>query len=125
MRNLTVKVQDKTYREIRVWCARRDTCISHVVRAFLNDLTHLPEVDRFPLPEAPDPRSLGARFNQLHSEEAEEIGHHFDEMDQNNSITVSLCRAALTSSNQRLGPGRLAQPHSGCAAGVSRQKTVP
>ena len=38
MRKITVSVQDETYRQIRAWCAQRDTCISHVVQAFLNDL---------------------------------------------------------------------------------------
>lgn len=38
MRKITVSVQDATYRRIRAWCAQRDTCISHVVQAFLSDL---------------------------------------------------------------------------------------
>jgi len=71
MRNITVTVNEQTYREIRAWCAQRDTCVSHVVQAFLNDLPRLEEVRGFPLPDAPDPRSLGARFNQLDPGEIE------------------------------------------------------
>jgi len=71
MRNITVTVNEQTYREIRAWCAQRDTCVSHVVQAFLNDLPRLEEVRGFPLPDAPDPRSLGARFNQLDPSEIE------------------------------------------------------
>lgn len=73
MRNVTVTVQDRTYRQIRAWCAQRDTCISHVVRAFLEDLPRLQDVRRFPLPEAPDPRSLGALFNRLDMDEIDRI----------------------------------------------------
>jgi hypothetical protein len=43
MRKITVSVQDETYRRIRAWCAQRDTCISHVVQAFLNDLPNREE----------------------------------------------------------------------------------
>lgn len=100
MRNVTVTVNDKTYREIRAWCARRDTCVSHVVQAFLHDLARLPDVHRFPLPEAPDPRSLGARFNDLQAEEAEAIRRHLEDMGLLETQPVSLCRATLTSQNQ-------------------------
>ncbi len=73
MRNITVKVEDETYRDIRAWCAHRDTCVSHVVQAFLNDLPRLQNVRRFPLPEAPDRRSLAARFNALELSEIDSI----------------------------------------------------
>ena len=65
MRKITVSIQDATYRQIRAWCAQRDTCVSHVVQAFLNDLPRLEDVRRFPLPDAPDDRSIGARFDAL------------------------------------------------------------
>lgn len=65
MRKITVSIQDETYRTIRAWCAQRDTCVSHVVQAFLNDLPRLEDVGRFPLPEAPDERSIAARFDAL------------------------------------------------------------
>jgi hypothetical protein len=73
MRNITVKIDDQTYRGIRAWCAQRDTCVSHVVQAFLSDLPRLQNVRRFPLPEAPDRRSLGARFDALPLKELNEI----------------------------------------------------
>jgi hypothetical protein len=38
MRNITITVQNETYRQIRIWCAQHNTCISHVVQALLNDL---------------------------------------------------------------------------------------
>ena len=73
MRNITVTVSAETYRQIRAWCAQRDTCVSHVVQAFLNDLPRLEEVRRFPLPEAPDPESLAALYNRLSLSEDEMI----------------------------------------------------
>jgi len=73
MRNITVTVEDETYRHIRAWCARRDTCVSHVVRAFLTDLPRLEGIRRFPLPDAPSPRSLGTQFNQLELSEIDSI----------------------------------------------------
>lgn len=73
MRNITVTIEDQTYREIRAWCALRDTCVSHVVEAFLYDLPRMENVRRFPLPEAPDPRSLGAHFNRLAMDEIDMI----------------------------------------------------
>ena len=65
MPKITVSVDQDTYREIRAWCALRDTCVSHVVQAFLSDLPRLKDVRRFPLPQSPDLRSLGARFDRL------------------------------------------------------------
>jgi hypothetical protein len=65
MRKITVSVDEETYRQIRAWCAHRDTCVSHVVQAFLDDLPRLSKVRRFPLPQAPDDDSLGARFDEL------------------------------------------------------------
>ena len=76
MRNITVTVEDDTYREIRAWCALRDTCVSHVVQAFLHDLPRLENVHRFPLPEAPDPRCLGAHFERLEMEDIAIIRQH-------------------------------------------------
>jgi hypothetical protein len=73
MRKITVTVQNETYRQFRAWCAQRDTCVSHVVQAFLNDLPRMQDVGRFPLPEAPDPRSLGELFNRLDLSEADKV----------------------------------------------------
>jgi hypothetical protein len=58
MRNITVAINDQVYRDVRVWCARRDTSVSAVVQRFLEDLPHLKECRRFPLPDAPPPRVL-------------------------------------------------------------------
>jgi|HubBroStandDraft_2_1064218.scaffolds.fasta_scaffold15641_1 hypothetical protein len=65
MRNITLAVDEKTYHDIRLWCALRDISVSRVVRAFLQDLPRLESVRRFPLPQAPDPRSLATRFDEL------------------------------------------------------------
>ncbi len=80
MRNITVSVEDVTYREIRAWCALRDTCVSHVVQAFLHDLPRLEKVSRFPLPEAPDLRSLGAHFDRLEMDEISMIQKRIQEL---------------------------------------------
>ena len=71
MRKITVTVKHKTYRDTRAWCARRDTSISHLVQAFLNDLPRLEDVRRFPLPDAPHPQSLGALYNDLEDDKLE------------------------------------------------------
>ena len=55
MPKVTVRVDEKTYRQIRTWCAERDTCVSHVVQTFLRDLPQLKNVPQFPLPSAPAP----------------------------------------------------------------------
>jgi hypothetical protein len=65
MRNITLAIDDDTYRKIRLWCAMRDISISHVVKVFLRDLPRLEQVRRFPLPEAPEPHSLAAAFDRL------------------------------------------------------------
>jgi len=72
-RNITVTVSHETYRQIRAWCAQRDTCVSHVVQAFLKDLPRMEDVQRFPLPGAPDPRSLGAHLDRLKQKEIDLI----------------------------------------------------
>jgi hypothetical protein len=56
MPKITVRVDDKTYRQIRTWCAQRDTCVSHVVQAFLRDLPQLKNVPQFPGPPALETR---------------------------------------------------------------------
>ena len=73
MRNITVAINDQTYRNIRVWCALRDTSVSRVVQTFLNDLPRLENVRRFPTPEAPEPGSFGEQFDQLDPEELQMI----------------------------------------------------
>ena len=80
MRNITVTVRDETYRQIRIWSAQRDTCVSHVVQTFLEDLPRLQEVRRFPLPAAPDPASLGVRFNSLLDEEIDSIRRQLNQI---------------------------------------------
>jgi hypothetical protein len=77
MRNITLAIDDETYRKIRFWCAMRDISISRVVRTFLNDLPRLEKVRRFPLPEAPDPRSLAAVFDQLDPDDSEALRDYY------------------------------------------------
>ncbi len=69
MPNITVAIDDQTYRNIRLWYAMRDVSVSRVVQTFLNDLPRLENVRRFPLPEAPDSGSLGFRFDELDADE--------------------------------------------------------
>jgi hypothetical protein len=38
MKNITVTVQDETYREARVWAAKQSTTVSAQVRRFLESL---------------------------------------------------------------------------------------
>jgi hypothetical protein len=68
-KNITVSISDQVYCDVRLWCAKRGVSVSRVVRVFLKDLPRLEEVGRFPLPEAPDPRSLAALFESLDPEE--------------------------------------------------------
>lgn len=77
MRNITVTVGDEIYRQIRIWCAQRNTCISHVVQAFLNDLPRLENVRGFPAPDAPDELSLGGQYNALIEDEIVQIRRQF------------------------------------------------
>jgi len=76
MRNITVAVDEKTYHDIRLWCAVRDISVSRVVRTFLEDLPRIENVHRFPLPEAPDPRSLASRFDELDPYDRELLRRH-------------------------------------------------
>ena len=77
MRNITVAIDDQTYRNIRLWCAMRDISVSRVVQTFLIDLPRLENVRRFPLPQAPDPGSLGLRFDELPADEIAYLRRHF------------------------------------------------
>lgn len=93
MRHITVTVQDDTYREIRAWCAKRDTCVSHVVQAFLADLPRLASVHSFPLPSAPDPASLGDLYPEYRAE-IEAIQRSMSSFKQAPLPTVSLSRGS-------------------------------
>ena len=53
MRNITLAIDDKTYNQVRVWCALRDISISRAVRMILNDLPRLEKSLHLPLPEEP------------------------------------------------------------------------
>ena len=57
MPNITVSIDKDTYRAARLWCLERDTCVSHVVKTFLQDLIRL---DPSALPDLP---SLAALFD--------------------------------------------------------------
>jgi len=65
MRNITVTISDQAYRDARVWCAKRDTSVSRVVQTFLEDLPRLKHARRFPLPDAPPPRSVRSLLEHL------------------------------------------------------------
>jgi hypothetical protein len=38
MKNITVTIDDDSYRRARVWAARHDMSVSHLVRSILEDL---------------------------------------------------------------------------------------
>jgi len=38
MPNITLSIDKDTYRAARLWCLERDTCVSHVVKTFLEEL---------------------------------------------------------------------------------------
>ncbi len=69
-KNITVSIDLHVYCDVRLWCARRGVSVSHVVQVFLQDLTRLENVGRFPLPPAPDSGSLASFFNALEPDEA-------------------------------------------------------
>ena len=63
MRNITVSVDDETYRRARVAAAERDTSVSALVRAYLEQLaSHETEVERLKRQER-EIRSQIAAFN--------------------------------------------------------------
>ena len=72
-RNITVAIDEQDYTSIRIWCAMRNVSISRVVQTFLKDLPHLQKVRRFPLPEAPQPGSLGEIFDESQTEEFQRV----------------------------------------------------
>jgi hypothetical protein len=37
-KNITVTISQQTYRDVRVWCARRNASISEVVEAYFRDV---------------------------------------------------------------------------------------
>jgi hypothetical protein len=63
-KNITVSINDQVYRDVRVWCAKRDTSVSAVVQRFLEDLPRLKECRHFPLPNAAPPRTLRPLMNE-------------------------------------------------------------
>jgi len=65
MPNITLSIDKDTYRAARIWCLEHDTCVSHVVKTFLQDLL------RHDTPGTPDPHSLAALFEVANAEELE------------------------------------------------------
>jgi hypothetical protein len=55
MRNITVTVNDNTYLRARVWEARRDMSVSHLVRSILEDLPGFVRIFSPSLALKPDP----------------------------------------------------------------------
>jgi len=48
MHNITVKISDDTYRDARIWAARRDTSISAVMQRLLQTLHTISRAARLP-----------------------------------------------------------------------------
>jgi hypothetical protein len=65
MPNITLSIDKDTYRAARRWCLERDTCVSHVVKTFLQDLVRL---DPSGVPDLP---ALAALFDAPGPEEIE------------------------------------------------------
>ena len=76
-KNITVSIDLNVYCDVRLWCARRGVSVSHVVKAFLEDLTRLENVGNFPLPPAPDPDSLALLFDALEPEDEARLMSRF------------------------------------------------
>lgn len=59
MKNVTVVIHERIYRQARVWAAQRDTSLSAVVASILETLLSNPTAARiFPLPQpAPAPKT--------------------------------------------------------------------
>ena len=51
MRNVTITVDDETYRLARIWATERNTTLSAVVRKMVQDLPRMRTSRSFPLPE--------------------------------------------------------------------------
>ena len=62
MRNITVPVDEETYRLARIRAAELDTSVSALVREFLEDLV-----------DGPDPEQRSERLRRLQHETLEEI----------------------------------------------------
>jgi hypothetical protein len=80
-KNITVSIDLQVYCDVRLWCARRGVSVSHAVQVFLQDLTRLENVGRFPLPPAPDPGSLASYFDALELDEALLMSRLHSELD--------------------------------------------
>ena len=55
MRNITVTISDDEYRRARVWAARHDMSVSHLVRSILGDLPGYVRIFSPSLALKPDP----------------------------------------------------------------------
>jgi hypothetical protein len=75
MKNITVSVDDETYRRARVKAAERDTSVSALVRGFLTDLA-AEESDRERLLR--QERSLRARVNNFSASDRLSRGDLYD-----------------------------------------------
>jgi hypothetical protein len=54
MKNITVAVSDKSYRQARVWAAARDTSLSKIVQYLIETLPNIDRAARaFPVPKPP------------------------------------------------------------------------
>lgn len=51
MRNITITVDDETYRLARLWATERNTTLSAVARQIVKDLPRVRNFRQFPLPE--------------------------------------------------------------------------
>jgi hypothetical protein len=58
MRNITVTINDDSYRRARVWAARRDMSISHLVGSILEDLPNYVRIFSPALALKPDSNNL-------------------------------------------------------------------
>ena len=71
MPKITVRVTDELYHKIRIWCAHRDTCVSHVVQSFLAELPDLEKIQDYHAPD--NPKALVSQFSPSRQEEIEMI----------------------------------------------------
>lgn len=54
MRNITISIDDETYRRARLWAAERDTSVSAIVKCILTTLPARAQARKPPAPEQPN-----------------------------------------------------------------------
>jgi hypothetical protein len=70
MRNITISIDDETYRRARLWAAERDTSVSAIVKCILTTLPA--RMTSKPVPAPPPPHETGSGSIQAVAESQSE-----------------------------------------------------